>query len=547
MVRTEGRFIGAHDRPLAAWLSTPDGGGGSRGAIVAPPLGYEYWTAHRTLRVVAERLAAAGIVTLRLDYDGTGDSAGDHLDPGRVAAWRASLHAAADELRRLGCNQLLGVGMRLGAALLVEEGAGLGLDELVCWAPVESGKRFGRELRMVATPFPEDVADPGLAGAVSLYGIGLRADELAALARLDPAGVTTRPAERVLILDRADRPTSDKLRQRLEDVGAKVEHEQVGGTEKVLDVSTETAAVPEEIVERIVAFASGEHAAARPLPPGRTSATFSWAGGQVREEHVRIGATGFVGVFTRTLATPAKALVVFLNSGSEHHVGPGRGWVELARTLAVAGYDALRVDFTGWGESPDAGHAPGRPYAPHVTEDARQIVAALREAGEQRIVLAGLCSGGWIALAIAPEVPLEGVIAFNPWVNHYEGDTIYDTPTEAARELTGRRNRQRVMRQLGIWEILEALAIRNTGGRLLARLRRAGVPTLYVFAEDDLSEEWLNNRVPRSWRLARRVRGVESVTFPDLDHAMFRIWHRPAVYERIRRYLDEFVAPPRTP
>lgn len=56
------------------WLHVPPGGCSESGVLVLPPVGYQYWTSHRTLRVVAERLAAAGHLALRLDYDGTGDS-----------------------------------------------------------------------------------------------------------------------------------------------------------------------------------------------------------------------------------------------------------------------------------------------------------------------------------------------------------------------------------------------------------------------------------------------------------------------------------------
>ena len=36
---------------------------------------------------------------LRFDFHGTGDSAGDEREPGRVAAWRRDLGVAIDELR----------------------------------------------------------------------------------------------------------------------------------------------------------------------------------------------------------------------------------------------------------------------------------------------------------------------------------------------------------------------------------------------------------------------------------------------------------------
>ena len=72
-----------------SWLTAPGGGASSVGVVIVPPIGYEYWSSHRTLRTLAERLAEQGCSRLRFDFDGTGDSAGDQWDPARCAPGRA--------------------------------------------------------------------------------------------------------------------------------------------------------------------------------------------------------------------------------------------------------------------------------------------------------------------------------------------------------------------------------------------------------------------------------------------------------------------------
>ena len=89
------RWFGDPDRPLLGWLSTPREGVSSAGVLVLPAVGYSYWSSPRTMRVLAERLAAAGHTVLRFDYEGTGDSGGDQWDDDRVASWRASAAAPA--------------------------------------------------------------------------------------------------------------------------------------------------------------------------------------------------------------------------------------------------------------------------------------------------------------------------------------------------------------------------------------------------------------------------------------------------------------------
>src|SRR5258705_6760804 len=84
-------FIALDGRALFMWHHPPPSHL-SRGAaiVLCPPLGYEYMSAYRTLRILADRLAAIGFDALRFDYDGTGNSAGDVEQPGRVDAWLQS-------------------------------------------------------------------------------------------------------------------------------------------------------------------------------------------------------------------------------------------------------------------------------------------------------------------------------------------------------------------------------------------------------------------------------------------------------------------------
>lgn len=89
------------------------------------------------------------------------------------------------------------------------------------------------------------------------------------------------------------------------------------------------------------------------------------------------------------LGAPA---VVMSNVGLNHHVGPGRCWVELARVLAAAGYPSLRFDLSGLGDS-----RPRRDTRSETERAAGDLSEALDAlAGRslaQRFVLVGNCSG----------------------------------------------------------------------------------------------------------------------------------------------------------
>jgi len=123
-------WFGPAGRPSLGWVHRPpaamtDAAAAATGVLICGPLGPEAMGVHRTLRVLAEGLARAGLPTMRFDYDGTGDAAGDELDPDRLEAWlRTVRDAMATGAVRLGVSRWILVGVRLGAALAARVAAG---------------------------------------------------------------------------------------------------------------------------------------------------------------------------------------------------------------------------------------------------------------------------------------------------------------------------------------------------------------------------------------------------------------------------------------
>jgi len=260
------------------------------------------------------------------------------------------------------------------------------------------------------------------------------------------------------------------------------------------------------------------------------------------EEVVRVGGSGLVGILTEP-AGRRRATVVWLNSGSEPHIGPGRAWVEFARSLSADGYASVRLDFSGWGESPDLGHAPGRPYDPHCVDEVTEIVDDLRSRGHRRIVVAGLCAGAWVALRAALAGGLDGVVAINPQLYWRPGDPVEASiATETRVRRRDEIRRFRAVRRTGLWWALDAVGIRHPAATWLRGLERTGCPVLMVFAEGDDGLEFLEDRVGRAWSEVRRSGRVAVQVVPDIDHPMHRAWHSRSLLDGIRQWLDALPA-----
>jgi alpha-beta hydrolase superfamily lysophospholipase len=398
-------YFGSESRALFGWYHAPaDGLQRELAIVVCSPLGHEAVNGHRSVRHLADGLANAGVPAFRFDYDGTGDSAGDDEDPARVAAWCASIYEAMATLRTLSHAPRIGlVGVRLGATLAAAVAAESDdVDCLVQWAPVR-GRSYLRELKALQlTGINRDAVSEN--GAIEPGGFVVSEKTQRDLAQLAPGAPRT---ERVFTL-------SERFDEMfLPPHNAVVPHDAIGRT-----------------VEQIVAWSGAASRHAQPLDPQREVATFE----EARESFVHLD--GIFGIASEPLhAAKSAPLVLLVNAGSTHHVGPNRLYVFVARALARAGFRTLRFDLPGLGDSViDDASRENDPYLPESSDVIASVIARLRE---RQVVLAGVCSGAHASFRAAAELasaPIVESIVINPLTFNYQSGMSLDQPTTSYSE-----------------------------------------------------------------------------------------------------------------
>jgi pimeloyl-ACP methyl ester carboxylesterase len=200
-------YFGTHERQLLGIYEAARRSKASRAVVLCHPWGAEYIHAYRAIRQLAKMLTVNGIHTLRFDYFGTGDSAGD-TTAGDPSGWETDIQSAIEELKdTTRATRVSLVGLRLGATLAANVAVRMGavVDSLVLWDPIVSGADYLTELhhaartgwflprRAVARP-----ADQG--GGHEIMGFPLTAAVAAAIRRIDLAALAPALPHRTLVV-----------------------------------------------------------------------------------------------------------------------------------------------------------------------------------------------------------------------------------------------------------------------------------------------------------------------------------------------------------
>lgn len=530
-------WFGSQSRPLLGSIHVPDGCTARGAVVLCPPLGKEQIDSYRALALMAQKLCAAGLLVLRFDYAGTGDSAGDQDEKQIVEQWQDSVVSAVDFVRACGVEDVALVGLRVGALLAASVADRCGpLTALAFWDPVVSGRAYLREQRALysVSVVHDDEADP----RVSIIGALFDAEVATEFSRLDASKLPSLGCP-VLVATREERSDSRPVRTLVANQGA--DEHRVVDHDLFLEDPGWDVMIPRGDIDAISTWvdAAFRSASTSVVVPIRRSALIPTPSGDVLESIEAFGPAGLFAI--RTTATEAVQngpAVVFYATAFEHRIGPARLWVEMARNLAVHGVSSIRFDRRGVGESGDVDDEDSpRLYSVQGDEDA---VAAVHAAGTdpKNVVVAGLCSGGVYAGYAAQRTEVNAAVLINlrEWTTRRVDFTKRAMIEQQSPSLTSRakdrlhtlgvrvkdRSQERMPYRLWLW--LGKRGLIQVPEILLRELHESKVRTTVVLGPED--RDWFDaNRGPEGMRRLRSR--ATSATVPQIrayaggDHTLY--------------------------
>lgn len=387
------------------------------GVVLCSAWGLHELGSRKLLFGIARRLASVGLPAIRFDYPGTADALA--RPSGGLEGWIAAALDAADTLKNAcAVNRIIFAGVGLGATVALLAGRQRrDVDGFVLAAPVVSGRRYVREIALAS-----NVVDEGLGlqlaqrpEGVSIGGIVMPPEVEADLRTLDLAKNDLDTHVPILFAARPNHPQELALADRLVECGASVERVEFARFEDVMDNPT-LAIQPEELMEAITHWCAGlAHPAAKASLPAPSSEPVLASAGAHDQEPLTFD-HGLFGVLTHPAHRSSAPIVVFLNSGYDHHAGWAYQSARAAQLLADQGVASFRFDMGNIG---DSSLRPGA--AAQVLYDAGQLtdIAAaldmLEARGEASVILVGRCSGAYAALHASSRDPrVAGGIYINP-------------------------------------------------------------------------------------------------------------------------------------
>lgn len=525
------------------------------GVVLCPPHGYEGVQAYRSLRCLADELAARGHVALRVDYPGVGESPGDPMRSGQVGLWCDAVKAGIETVTSFpDVSRIVLVGLRSGTLIAhaVAESAEVAVEGLVLWEPPASGAAYVREMEILAAgsrrpSVGEDDGEDGPDNLLLAGGYPLTEETRQDLARLSFAaeGGTGRPD--VLLIQRGDRRAFPGTVKTLERSGHAVQTIEAPDHAAMMRPPA-TSVVPRQTIESVVEWlaprVSTPQDATTGVPPALMASTTIH--GDV-ERAVRWSDGRIFGILTRPVEAEVRRKALLLVGGAVPRTGVNRMYVDVADSLARAGCETLRVDLPGVGESPPhPGMDHDRPFTSHVVDDVHTVLDELYGSGSGcPMGVVGLCSGAYAAFQVAlTRDDVDRVLLINPWLLTRRDfaanfpprwasrraptsdpglDAIWQAVRrgEASPAFLGRSTLRRAVQALAARtpRLAEACSPWSDLSRDLRRMTGRGVHVTIVFSSGDPGEAPVRRRGGRTLRQLSD-RGLVSVrVFEGADHA----------------------------
>lgn len=414
---------------LFYWSHIPPSSLKKTAVIIIGPVGPEYMHCFRSIKLLADSIAKLGFYCVRYDPIGMGNSSGGLEDDNIWQSWLDSPKALSASLtKEFNFENYILIGIRTGCLVLSECIQDIPLLGSIFWYPYTRGAAYIRDIELLDSMLygsKKSSQDSTLDGGG--YPIS---DEL----KLNLTKVNLLTSEfgnipNALVVNSKEVTSKSKLHDTLVAQGVNSRSEYLEG----LDAMTKQIAksvVPLSNIEAICHWISSLDSGDNSQPVESYSKPSEYSNNEFVESIIEINENRPIfGILTTPKDLKHNHLMLIVNTGAAHQVGPNRFHVDVARNLAKIGIFSFRFDLSNLGDSTNNfDQHSNHPYPITATEDINKVISELlNKFNFTGITLCGLCSGAHniFHAAISSNCSrLDKIILINPL-------TFYWTPGQS--------------------------------------------------------------------------------------------------------------------
>lgn len=248
--------------------------------------------------------------------------------------------------------------------------------------------------------------------------------------------------------------------------------------------------------------------------------------------------SGF-GILSRAEGEASPVVLVLLNAGLTHRVGPFRSYVHFARRLAASGVHVFRFDLPRVGDGPATGVS-----VDGMVTDAFDLLE--RHTGARRFVVGGICAAADLAWRLAPQDPrIAGVWLFDGFAHRGAWyalarlrralrKPVAQWPALVRRVLGGVRTAAAGQPVSSLRDWQEPRVFRDQARQLLER----GVRILAMYTGGVSSYLLHPAQLGQTFGRARMHPGLQVEYWPQLDHTLMSPADRDHVLRGLQAWFE---------
>ena len=405
------------------WHHMPEEKSSDTAVIIISPFGPEYMHCSRSVKILADHIAATGFHCVRYDPPGMGNSSADLEDENIWLKWLEAPQSLTQHLNnKFNIKNIILLGLRSGCLVMSELLKSSEYAASIFWYPHTRGSHYIRGIQLLdSVLYENDKVQTG--GTLDGGGYPITESLQTEIKKINLLKQDFAGINKTLVINDKETTSKSKLNEHLLNNDINTESIYLEGLDAMIK-QVALSKVPFNNIDTICSWLKHNF-----TDTPRKSEAFIAEQRQYKtrdfcESIVRITSPrNIFGILTIPESNNKNRIVIIVNTGAAHHAGPNRFHVETARILALKGITTLRIDLSNLGDSihDDNQEFPDE-FPASSTEDINAVMSFVSENIYKEIILCGLCAGAhniFHAALNSNNTDLKKLILINPETFYY--------------------------------------------------------------------------------------------------------------------------------